>query len=623
MKTKLTAVISALAIMCPLTSFVAQASDRVEINFSVGDSVLMVNGSGLEVTAPYVVGDGTTLVPVRVITEAFGAEVGWDGATQTVTLDYPDVSISLTIGSSTAVVNDHTEQLAAAPELYNGTTMVPLRFISETFDATVTYDDATQRITVVKDSAAAQQGETQLQTGTDQAYIGDSYYGWSMKNPTILEMEDRTFDGRATLFTNETGSIGINIITLEEDETSDDVYNSALSVIEGMTTSIAEKETNGLGVTNIHLRAKDSDITVDLRAIVKEGMAYMIVSTAENDASDINEILDIASSFGLTKNDDVYDLSNVTNGSRLFESDELKISMQLPADYYQTELSMTNAYAFNTAEDEQGNVVIGVYSKSDTVSAEASAREDRNRYIELTDPHTVKVSNLEDTTVNGRDAKEYTVSFYGDGTHGTYVMKDVFFEIGDYVYNLTCEMTSETDADKVISSLKADELDSDKVGTILKDASIDTEESVEVGSRKIPLHKDWKQITEGDIVLLMHDYTDATLTISEIADSNAGDTEDYLEYFASDEYRAEAKEQNDGLKGVTCVKGAHSVTIGAMDGYMMELRYDYDTNTRYDTIYSLAYGGDVYLFIFSRSDIYRDGGLKSQVREMITGLRAV
>ena len=64
----------------------------------------MVNGNELEVTAPYVVGDGTTLVPVRVITEAFGAEVGWDGDTKTVSLSYPDVTISLTIGSGTAQI---------------------------------------------------------------------------------------------------------------------------------------------------------------------------------------------------------------------------------------------------------------------------------------------------------------------------------------------------------------------------------------------------------------------------------------------------------------------------------------------------------------------------------------
>lgn len=44
--------------------------------------------------------------------------MGWDGDTKTVSLSYPDVTISLTIGSASATVNSHTEQLSAAPELY-------------------------------------------------------------------------------------------------------------------------------------------------------------------------------------------------------------------------------------------------------------------------------------------------------------------------------------------------------------------------------------------------------------------------------------------------------------------------------------------------------------------------
>ena len=41
----------------------------------------------ITVEKPYVVGDGVTLVPIRVVTEAFGAEVGWVSETKTVTLE--------------------------------------------------------------------------------------------------------------------------------------------------------------------------------------------------------------------------------------------------------------------------------------------------------------------------------------------------------------------------------------------------------------------------------------------------------------------------------------------------------------------------------------------------------
>ena len=64
--------------------------EKVEIAFKVGDDVLKINGEDVTTeTAPYVVetaSGGVTLVPVRVIAEAMGAEVLWDNDTQTVTI---------------------------------------------------------------------------------------------------------------------------------------------------------------------------------------------------------------------------------------------------------------------------------------------------------------------------------------------------------------------------------------------------------------------------------------------------------------------------------------------------------------------------------------------------------
>ena len=50
-------------------------NDKVEIAFNVGDSILKINGIETEVETPYVTENNTTLVPLRVITEAFGAKV--------------------------------------------------------------------------------------------------------------------------------------------------------------------------------------------------------------------------------------------------------------------------------------------------------------------------------------------------------------------------------------------------------------------------------------------------------------------------------------------------------------------------------------------------------------------
>lgn len=124
-------------------------TQSVEISFNIGDSILKINGEDVEVETPYVVGEGTTLVPLRVISEAFGAEVNWDEATKTVVIVHNENSITVQIDNKSAFVNGEEKALEEAPELTeNGFTMVPLRFISETLGAEVGYDEATHSVTV-------------------------------------------------------------------------------------------------------------------------------------------------------------------------------------------------------------------------------------------------------------------------------------------------------------------------------------------------------------------------------------------------------------------------------------------------------------------------------------------
>ena len=181
--------------------------EKTEISFKVGDSILLINGKEVTVETPYIAGEGTTLVPLRVITEAFGAEVLWDGETKTITLNYPDVTIILQIDNKIAKINDHTEELPVAPTLSDsGVTMVPLRFISETFGAEVTYDSGL--ITVTK--SALDFGKT-LSNLTDKEKIGDSYQQWTINTPKDLILAEKSPAGDKVSFTGEDSALIIAI----------------------------------------------------------------------------------------------------------------------------------------------------------------------------------------------------------------------------------------------------------------------------------------------------------------------------------------------------------------------------------------------------------------------------
>lgn len=93
--------------------------------------------------------NGRTLVPLRGVFETLGAIVHWDPKTKVITA-YNDVTkISLTASSKKVIVNDKVVQIDVPAFIKNGTTYVPLRFIGESFDATVNWDNSTRTIDIV------------------------------------------------------------------------------------------------------------------------------------------------------------------------------------------------------------------------------------------------------------------------------------------------------------------------------------------------------------------------------------------------------------------------------------------------------------------------------------------
>lgn len=91
---------------------------------------------------------GSTLVPMRGIFEALGATVRFDKATQTVYGQKGATAIVLPVGSLTATVNGQTQRLPLAAQLIHGTTLVPLRFISQSLGASVKWNSATSTVTI-------------------------------------------------------------------------------------------------------------------------------------------------------------------------------------------------------------------------------------------------------------------------------------------------------------------------------------------------------------------------------------------------------------------------------------------------------------------------------------------
>ena len=116
---------------------------------------MTLNGAALDpVDVPALVqypetGNGRTLVPVRLIAEALGADVTWVPETRQAILMKGEDLIVLTLGSAQALVNGQAvtlpDGIPAGVVKWEGkeSTMVPLRFVSEQLGAQVAWDGAT------------------------------------------------------------------------------------------------------------------------------------------------------------------------------------------------------------------------------------------------------------------------------------------------------------------------------------------------------------------------------------------------------------------------------------------------------------------------------------------------
>ena len=123
---------------------------KSQIILTIGDKEALVFGEAKENdVAPKIVND-RTMLPIRFIAEALGAEVEWNGLEQKVTIVKDDIEIIIAIDSDKAIVNGETVTLDSPAFIENERTYLPLRFISENLGAKVEWVEDAQQVIITK-----------------------------------------------------------------------------------------------------------------------------------------------------------------------------------------------------------------------------------------------------------------------------------------------------------------------------------------------------------------------------------------------------------------------------------------------------------------------------------------
>ncbi|SEJ93188.1 copper amine oxidase N-terminal domain-containing protein [Paenibacillus polymyxa] len=115
---------------------------------------LFVNGEKYD--AKPINRNGTTLVPFRTASEALNAKVSWDPKEKAVTVSRNGVSVKLFVNSAKAYINGQPYSIEQPASIVDGTTMVPVRVIGEALGANVKWEPESQSVVVYEQSTISE-----------------------------------------------------------------------------------------------------------------------------------------------------------------------------------------------------------------------------------------------------------------------------------------------------------------------------------------------------------------------------------------------------------------------------------------------------------------------------------
>lgn len=94
---------------------------------------------------------GRTLIPIRMVTEAMGGTAEWDNDKQQVTIRLRDKYMVMVVGQAAATANGRSVTLDQPPLIIRDRTMVPLRVVLEAFGAQVAWTQELHQIDITLD----------------------------------------------------------------------------------------------------------------------------------------------------------------------------------------------------------------------------------------------------------------------------------------------------------------------------------------------------------------------------------------------------------------------------------------------------------------------------------------
>ncbi|SDX29416.1 stalk domain-containing protein [Paenibacillus sp. CF384] len=436
MKKWLAILITACMVFALMPMTAGAAADKLVIKLAIGSPTLSVNGSTSTIQKPFKL-NGTTMVPLSVITKAFGAGLKLEN-NKIITLSYNATKVVLTIGSTIVKVNGAPITLTAEPKIVNGVTMVPLRVIVSAFGATLSLSGNQITINGVKANGSAAGSNTGgINSDAGKTKVGDSYYGWTMNYPSDLALSYQSDNGSATQWASaqEDRRVSVFVEDVDQAYTREELRDYIIGYFSEGEFAV-EKKTITLGTLSFErMISKDRDgWFYDNRVIQVGTRIYFIAVGIKSDSREkLNAYQSVMDSFkpSFAKSDaSIKDVTKVKDNRITISDADFGFTVKLPVDWARVKEESMPAF---TSDD--GYLTFAVSSLQAGDTAGEWLKRSRKQLEETTLPDYVR--NISESTVILPDGKAEVLSY-----EYTYDKKDwnkeyqVFFISGTHKYEI-------------------------------------------------------------------------------------------------------------------------------------------------------------------------------------------
>lgn len=138
----------ASAIGAPAADAASASSLNVIVN---GQSVVFNDDTG----RPVITNENRTLVPMRGVAEAYGAQVSWDAANYQAVVEYNGTTVKVPVGQNYLITRSGIKTMDTRARIINDRTYLPVRAVMEELGANVDFDGSRNTVLISSPSAEA------------------------------------------------------------------------------------------------------------------------------------------------------------------------------------------------------------------------------------------------------------------------------------------------------------------------------------------------------------------------------------------------------------------------------------------------------------------------------------